>query len=332
MRRTGRVFDRIATFANLYEADRKARRGKNRRIPVDRFSFDLERELLCLRSDILSGRYRPGPAVEFTIADPKRRIVRAAPFRDRVLHHAILNVMEGIFERSLDPDSYACRKGKGLDAALRRAVHLSRRSAWVLKTDVEKFYASVDHGVLETLLERRLKDRRLLDLLRRIIESGGNARKGLPIGSLTSQWFANLYLDPLDRWVRSELKPRGYLRYMDDLALFSDDREELRRSLRRLRLFLEDELRLELKVDVTQMCPAARGWTFLGFCVTRAGLRLPRKSWRLWKLRFQAAYHEYRRGRRTLSEWVRSAECRLAHVRRATCEGLARRELRFEEL
>jgi retron-type reverse transcriptase len=253
MRRIGGLFEAIASFENLYRAFTRASRSKRHRESVDRFSFRLEGELLRLRAELKSGTYRPGPMREFTIEDPKRRKIRAAPFRDRVLHHAVMGVLEPHFERWLDSDSYACRKGKGTDAALRRAVVLSRRGSWVLKTDVESFFATVDHGILKGLLARRLKDPRLLELLGSIIDHGGNidhggdtdhgtktgmGAKGLPIGSLTSQWLANLYLAPLDRFVREALQPRGYLRYMDDFAVIADGKETLKKIRREVETWL----------------------------------------------------------------------------------------------
>ena len=332
MKRAGGLFDSLASFENIYLAYLKARRGKRHRESVDRFGFHLEGEILRLQKDLEEGRYEPGRMMEFTILDPKRRKIHASPFRDRVLHHAILNVTEGVFERALDHDSYACRKGKGTDAALRRAVVLSRRGGWVLKTDVETFFATVDHGILKGLLERRFKDQRLLDLLGRIIDHGGACARGLPIGNLTSQWFANLYLGPLDRFVRERVRPRGYIRYMDDFALVGGSREGVQGMLRGLAAWLRRELKLELKQSATHIHETPAGWPFLGFRVFPSGLRVHPRSWRLWKKRHQATYHDYERGRVSLEDLVRSTECRIAHLQRARCDGLQRKEMRWAEL
>ena len=332
MRRVGGLFDRVVSLESLYAAYLRARRGKRSRESVDRFSFGLERELLLLRTELRSGEYRPGAFVVFEILDPKLRTIHAAPFRDRVLHHAIIAEMEPHLERSFDGDSCACRRHKGMDVALRRAVELARRSRWVLKADIERCFPSIDHRVLKEMLRRRFKDRRLLELLGRIIDHGGSGRRGLPIGSLTSQWFANVYLDRLDRFVRQALRPAGYLRYMDDFVLFGGDREWLRAKRVELRSWLAEELRIRLKDRVTQIHSTARGWPFLGFSVSRGGLRIRRVTWGRLQRRMGATYHEYRRGRVSLQELVRSVECRVAHMRRAPTDGLRLKEMRMTEL
>ena len=207
MKRAGGLFDTIASFENLYRAYLKARRGKQSRGAVDRFSFLLERELLSLRSGLCTGSYRPGTAFTFVIHDPKRRTISAAPFRDRVVHHAVIGVLEPHLERGLDPDCYACRKGLGLDRALARAQALSRRSRWVLKSDIKSCFPTIDHAVLKGFLGRRFKDRRLLDLLEVIIDRGAEDSKGLPIGSLTSH--SGSRTSTSRRWIVSSARSCG---------------------------------------------------------------------------------------------------------------------------
>ena len=332
MKRLGQVFAEIASFENLYRAFTRARRGKQERVAIDRFAFDLEHELLRLRDDLLRGTYRPGPFFTFVIHDPKERLIAAAPFRDRLLHHAVIAVIEPWLERSLDPDSFACRRGLGLDRALERARVLSRRADWVLRSDIARCFPSIDHGVLEAILGRRFKDRRLLDLLTIIIRHGGESGRGLPIGSLTSQWFANLYLGEIDSFVRHELRPAGYLRYMDDFALLDRDRCRLRAMRSRLDGWLRENLKLCPKASATHIHSVERGWPFLGFRVYRERLEIRRESWRRLRRRMGSAYHEYRRGRRSLEDLVRSTECRLAHLERASTRGLRRKELKTAEL
>ncbi|MBI3272409.1 MAG: group II intron reverse transcriptase domain-containing protein [Planctomycetes bacterium] len=187
-------------------------------------------------------------------------------------------VLEPYLERRFDPDSCACRKGKGVDAALRRAQALTRRAPWVLRSDIERCYPSMDHGVLKEILARTFKDRRLLELLGRIIEHGGVDGKGLPIGNLTSQWLANLYLDRVDRFVRQELRPLGYVRYMDDLALGARDRAHALAMRSGLILFLAGEMKVRAKERATQIYPSARGWPFLGFRMIASGPRVRRAT------------------------------------------------------
>jgi retron-type reverse transcriptase len=332
VKRIGGLFESIASFENLYRAYLRSRRGKKDRASIDRFGFDLEPELLRLRRELLEGTYHPGEFVTFTIHDPKTREIAAAPFRDRVLHQAILGVLEPHLDRTLDADSYACRKGLGMDAALRRARALTRRAHWVLKSDIQSCFPSVDHAVLKACLTRRFKDRRLLALLEKIIDHGGTGGKGIPIGSLTSQWFAGIVLDVLDRHVRHTLKPRGYLRYMDDFALLDDDRERLKDTRQELARWLVEVLELKLKPKATQIFRAASGWPFLGFRIQPRGLRIRRENWRRFQKRMGAVYHRYERGEVSLADLVRSVECRIAHMNRAATRGLRRKEMKGSEL
>ncbi len=304
MKRIGNLFEAVADFGNLHAAYLRARKGKRHRRSVDRFSFGLETELLSLRREVLDGSWRPGELRAFEIRDPKPRTIHAAPFRDRVLHQALMGVMEPHFERWFDHDSYACRKGKGVDAALARAVTLSRKSKWVLRSDIGKCFSSVDHAVLKKLLDRKFKDRRLLALLFRIIDHGGENGRGLPIGNLTSQWLANLYLDKMDLFIRHESKPEGYCRYMDDFGLFGKDRETLMRMRDRLGSWLGKELRLRLNPRVTQIFSCASGWPFLGFRVLPTGMRLRRETWRRFRKRLGRRFHLYERGRLPVEDLV----------------------------
>ena len=332
MKRIGGLFESIASFENLYRAYQRARRGKKSRASIDRFAFALEPELLHLRRELLDGTYLPGAFVTFTIHDPKTREIAAAPFRDRVLHQAIMGVLEPHLEPTLDADSYACRKGLGMDAALKRAQTLTHRAHWVLKSDIKSCFPSVDHAVLKALLRRRFKDQRLLYLLAKIIDHGGTDGKGIPIGSLTSQWFANVVLDVMDRYVRHELRPVGYLRYMDDFALFRNEKESLKDARNALAAWLLEALKLQLKPKATQIFRASSGWPFLGFRVGPRGLCIRRENWRRFRKRMGAVYHRHERGEVSLEELVRSVECRIAHMNRAKTAGLRRKTLRVSEL
>lgn len=250
MKRVGGFFERIVGFDNLLLAQRRAARGKRCRTSVARFEFHLEHELFELQDELMTGSYQPGEFFTFEVRDPKRRAICAAPFRDRVVHHALCHVLEPHFERRAIFDSYACRLGKGTHAAIARARQFARRHPYFLKCDVRKFFASVDHGVLFGLLERLFKERPLLDLLARIINHAppdSAPGKGLPIGNLTSQHFANLYLGELDHFLKDQLHIKGYLRYMDDFLLFAEDKPSLHLWLADLEDLLEERLDLGLK-------------------------------------------------------------------------------------
>lgn len=293
----GSLFSRLASFDNLLAAFRQARRGKRRKPAVAEFEARLEVELPRLQDELLTGAYNPGPYRSFYVNEHKRRLITAAPFRDRVMHHALLRVLEPAFEPAFISDSYACRIGKGQHRALGRYQAWSRRYRYVLRGDVVKFYPSVDHDILLRLVQRRVRDRRLLALAAMIVESGAGIldaecpvywfdgdtlftplerKRGLPIGNLTSQFFGNVYLNELDHFVKERLRCHAYLRYMDDFALFGDAPEELASHRRSIEQCLAG-LRLALQADRTRVWRTSDGAEFLGFRVY-PGHRLPRKA------------------------------------------------------
>lgn len=276
MRRTGNLFEKIVEMENLRLAFWKARQGKNGKEEVLRFRADLDGELTRLQEELMDGSWRPGDFHVFEIRDPKVRTICAAPFRDRVLHHALMNVCEPVFERYQIYDSYACRKGKGLHVCLERAQGFTREHAWYLKLDVRKYFDSIPHDVLMVRLERRVKDRRLLELFGRIIASHANTPgRGIPIGNLTSQFFANDYLAGVDHWVKEERRVKGYVRYMDDLVLWGGAREALKALDLELRDKAED---LGMMLKPPQLNRCRLGVPMLGFRVFGNRLRLSPRS------------------------------------------------------
>lgn len=316
MKRTGFLFESTASFENLAASAWEAASGKRSRHDVARFLFELEVRILELQSELLDGTYRPGPYHVFRVRDPKDRQICAAPFRDRVVHHAVCRSLAPLFERRFIHDSWACRPGKGSHQALRRCQGFARAGGWFLKCDIRKFYDSVSHAVLRERLGRLLKDRRLLELLDRIIANvppESRPGRGIPIGNLTSQHFANLYLDPLDHWIRQELRPAAYLRYMDDFVLFGRSREELTARLGRLREFLGERLALELNERRTLQAPVWRGIPFLGFQVFPGTIRARRSRFRRSLRRLRDRVEAFRRGRLAADRLTQSAASICAH-------------------
>jgi retron-type reverse transcriptase len=236
MKRVGNLWQQVVSFENLLAAAQAAARGKRKRPDVARFLMNLEGELAKLREELLDGSYQPGQYRSFLVRDPKRRMISAAPFRDRVVHHALTRVIEPIFEKRFTADSYACRKGFGTHKALAVARRGAHRFQYVLKCDIRKYFPSIDHEILKGLLARVIKCRPVLDLAARIIDGSNpqeeaaayfpgddlftpsERRRGLPLGNQTSQFFANVYLNSLDYFVRQQLRPGGYVRYVDDCA------------------------------------------------------------------------------------------------------------------
>lgn len=246
------LFDRLVSWENLVSAARAARRGKPRTAPLVAFEANREACLSRLRDELLAGNYAPGAPRQFSIYEPKPRLISAAPYRDRVVHHAIVRVLDPLWEPSFLFHSYACRRGKGLHAAVEACSRFARRFPWVLRADVQKFYPSVDHEVLRSLLCRRVRSPRLLALLDLVLASTGadtaplgwfpgddlfapiQRRKGLPIGNLTSQFFANVYLDRVDHQMTDDLGHGAYVRYSDDILVFGTTKERVLEARERL--------------------------------------------------------------------------------------------------
>lgn len=269
MRREKRLLARVIDIEKLYCAFRGASAGKRRRLDVCEFELHLETRLHAIRREVAAGAYTWGPYRRFQICDPKRREIRAPPFRDRVLHHAIVNVCDPMFERGFIADTYACIRGRGQHRAVERFcsfVRARQGEGYLLKCDIAGYFRSVDHRVLLSLLARRIGDEALLKLLGSLIHHGAESPGvGMPIGSLTSQMFANLYLDPLDHFVKEGLRVRHYIRYMDDFVLVVDDRAEARRRLAEIEGFLAERLRLRLNPRRRTIAPLSAPCDFLGY-------------------------------------------------------------------
>ncbi len=248
MKRHGQLLECVAEMENLRQAFYKACRGKRGKAEVLDYGAHLDERLAELRAQLLEGRVPVGRYHYFRIHDPKERLICAASFPERVLHHALMSVCDPILERAAIADSFACRTGKGRTAALARAQEFARRFPWFLKLDVRKYFDSVDHERLRAMLGRKFKDAAVLRLFDEIIASYQTTPDhGLPIGNLTSQHFANFYLAPLDRFAKETLGRVGYVRYMDDFVLWGGSGQELSALRERVREFLAETLGLDLK-------------------------------------------------------------------------------------
>ena len=321
MKRHGFLFDRIVAFDNLTEAARKAFRGQKDRPAVARMYFHQETELWQLQEELVSGAYRPRPYHVFEIREPKRREICAADIRDRVVHHAICNLLGPIFESRMISDTFACRPGKGTHAAVRRAQAMAQHHRYFLQCDVRKYFSSISHEVLKAMLRRQIKDARVVELLDLIIDhplpAATGPGRGLPIGNLTSQYFANLYLGELDHFVKERLRVGGYLRYMDDFILFGSDKRSLRERLQTVREFVTGELRLELKEEATIIAPVGQGASFLGFRVFPQLVKLSGEKWRRFRHRVRKLEEDFSAGLISEDELARSVGSMLGHIRHA---------------
>ena len=344
MKRVGDLWERLVSLPNLLRAARKARRGKRDRRDVAAFEYDVERELIRIRDELQGGAFPFGPYHTFTITEPKPRLISAAPYRDRVVHHALCNVLEPVYERSFISDSYACRTNKGTHAAVRRCHEFAARFPWALKADVRKFFPSIDHDILKAQLARKIKDLRVLNLAGRIIDHSNEQepvietfpgdhlftfderRHGLPIGNQTSQFFGNVYLDALDHFVKDRLRVRGYVRYVDDFVLFGRTKRELHAARERVAEFLET-LRVRLHPDKTMVFPTAQGIRFLGYRVFGSHVRLARES----VVRFRRRIRDWRAdagaGRLDRAHVRKSVSSWLGHAIHASSNRLRERML-----
>lgn len=292
MKRQNNLFEKICDIQNLHEACYKASKHKRQSLEYLCFSENLELKLESIRQDLLSGNYCFSGYRQFKISDPKERIISAAPFKDRVIHHAIINILEPIFERQLVSHTYACRKGKGTHAAARHAFKMAKSFNCFLKLDVRKYFDSINHTVLKKLLCRIIKDVSCLKLLFAVIDGyATEENRGLPIGNLTSQFFANLYLSPLDHYILEHLKPGAYVRYMDDMILFDDSMDSLKNMFNIISCFCCKKLYLKLKQP--SFGKTIHGVAFLGWRLSSSRIGLLGKTKRRMHVKIQEINRDY---------------------------------------
>lgn len=262
MKRHGYLFDKIISFENLLKASRKAQKGKRFKNRTSEFNLNLEKNLFRIQGQLRCKNYQIGEYKNFYVYDPKKRFISALPYEDRVIQHALCNIIEPMFDQVFIYDNYACRRNKGSHRAVSRFTEYSRRNKYALKCDIRNYFASIDHDVLLRIIQGKIKDPDALWLIRTIIESTQNP--GIPIGNLTSQIFANLYLNELDHYIKEKLHWRYYLRYMDDLALFSNDKNELKLIQTKISQYL-GPLKLRLHPNKCQIYKTEKGVKFLGY-------------------------------------------------------------------
>ncbi|MCP4107237.1 MAG: reverse transcriptase [Desulfobacteraceae bacterium] len=287
----------LFTMENIYKVYRRCRKNKRRTVNAMRFEQDMEENLVSLHEELTSGAYQPGTSIAFMVEKPKRREIFAADFRDRVVHHILISHLEPGWERRFIHDSYACRKEKGTHKGVERLRSFTRkvtangtRRAYYLQLDVRGFFIALNRNILYERLKAHESDPAVLWLIRVILsnEPARNCRFrntaragfeklpphktlfkalsdcGLPIGNLTSQFFANVYLDALDQFAKHRLKAKYYMRYCDDMVLLSSHKEELEEWEEQIRIFLAEHLHLELN-ERRKLCLVSDGIDFLGY-------------------------------------------------------------------
>ncbi len=322
------LYPQVWAFENVLAAAKKAQRGKRREADVYAFNADLERNLLVLRAELRDRTWQPGVYRDFYVYEPKKRLVSAAPYRDRVVHHALCRVLEPLWERMFIFDSYACRVGKGTHKAADRYTEFSRKAAYVLKCDIRRYFENVDHEVLLADLARYVRDDGVLWLARRILESN-SARpgvvpgRGIPIGNLTSQFFANVYLNRFDHWVKEELKARFYIRYVDDFVLLADEKPLLHAALAAIEQKLA-ERGLAVHPAKQNVFPVGEGCDFMGYRIWPSHRRLRPKTGYHGRRKLRRLARHYAAGDVALGRVRASVAAWIGHVKHADTRGLRR--------
>lgn len=327
MKRHNHLFERLISFENLHLAARKAQKSKRFKKHVLTFNSNLEANLVYLQNSLADKTYYPGKYRKFTIYEPKMRQISAAPYIDRVVHHALCNVIEPIFEQTFIENSFANRKGKGTHKAVQLFREYAHKNQYVLKCDIKKYFPSIDHEILKSIIRRKIKDKNVLWLVDQIIDNSNQQadthyyftednlftpyerKKGIPIGNLTSQFFANIYLSKLDHFVKENLRQKYFIRYVDDFVIFSNDKEELIEIKMRIIDFLES-LRLKLHEKKAYVCPTSHGVKFLGYkiypnrieLITNNIHRFKRRI-KLYKMHWKLGKIEFIKIRQSIASW-----------------------------
>ncbi len=330
------LYNKVWDFENLLAASKLAQRGKRREPDVYAFNAELEKNLLRLQEALRSMTWTPGKYRDFYVYEPKKRLVSAAPYEDRVVHHALCRVLEPVWETMFIFDSYACRLGKGTHAAADRYTEFSRKAKYVLKCDISKYFEHVDHGILLEEIGRYVKDDGIAWLVKSILVSN-NARpaatagKGIPIGNLTSQFFANVYLNRFDHWVKEDVRHRFYIRYVDDFVILADDKTVLHETFREIEVKLAD-IGLTIHPRKRSVFPVSEGCDFMGYRIWPEHRRLRPKTGYHSRRKLVRLATRYREGEIPLDRVKASVAAWIGHVKHADTWGLRKAvfgQLRF---
>lgn len=311
------LFKEISSFENIFQSYRLSRKSKRFRQYVLAFDFDLERNLAGLNKELLVGQYEHGKYRTFTIHDPKKRKIQAAPFKDRIIHRCLYSKINPLFEGRFIKDSYACRSGFGPQKAIKRVEYFwqrcsrggDHREVYALKCDVLKYFASIDHPILKNIVFRTVSCLETRGLINEIIDSGcsGNKRKtGLPIGNLTSQLFANIYLNELDWFIKDNLGEPFYIRYMDDFVVLSKDKKHLALVKKEIQAFLKKELQLFLHPRKSQVYKLNQGLDFLGYRLFLYKRKLRTSSYKRMKKKRRGYVRNVVFDKREIDSYIRS--------------------------
>lgn len=333
MKRIGNLYTEITGFGNILLAAKKARKGKRFKRSTALFELNLEKNIFRMIDELVHKAYQPGNYRDFYIHDPKQRLISAAPYYDRVVHHALINVLEPLIGKSFIHDSYACMKEKGTHKAVKRYNEFKCKNQFVLKCDIRKYFQSIDHQILYGQIERKIKCKDTLWLIGKIIDSRHETgrpvyfagddlftpverKKGIPIGNLTSQFFSNLYLNDFDHFVKETLKVKYYIRYCDDFVLFDNSKESLSRLKHRIMEYLES-LRLRLHKNKSRVYRVADGVDFLGYRIFPDYLWVRKTIVKRYRRKLKTLSIKYKNGHIELDRVNASVQSWIGHVRHA---------------
>ena len=296
MKTYSNLFEKLCSIENLRTAFNKAKKGKSKKWYVEEFEYNLDSELSKLKIELEDQRYKPKPLKRFIMRDPKTRVIHASAFRDRVIHHAICNIIEPIFEKVFIYDTFANRKNKGAHSGLKRFDKFKRKVSrngellrnakdnnmivgYALKADIRHYFDTVDLEILMKTIRKKIKDDKVLQVIKTILDNHDFKikGKGMPLGNLTSQFFANVYLSELDYYIKHNLKIHYYIRYVDNFVTLHWSKEKLLLYKWLINNFLKQRLKLELHPEKSKLIPLHNGVNLLGFRIFYH-YRLPRKS------------------------------------------------------
>jgi len=318
MKRHGDLYAKIYDFANIESAYRKARKCRRYRNEVLRYTARLEENMINLQNHLMWKSYAQGEKRIFTVTEPKTRLITALPFRDRVAQHAINNILEPLYDKRFYYHSYACRPGKGTHNAsyqLRtwvKNLSYDGKPLYALQVDIKSYFASVNHDILKKMLRRVIKDPDVLWLMDHIIDNGNENGRGIPVGNLTSQLLANVYLDALDKYIKETLKVKYYIRYMDDFIILSHDKKELKRLFALIRRFLENELDLTINPK-SAIFNTKNGVDFCGYRHFKTHTKIRKRSVKKMRRMIRA----YKNGVISREKFIRIVMSWFGHIQHA---------------
>ncbi len=317
------LWKELCSYENLIEAFKKARKHKTLKSYVQEFEKNLKENLLQLRMELIFYSYKPKPLETFILHDPKTRVISKSAFRDRIIHHALCNIIEYPFEKSFIYDSYSNRKGKGVLKAIQRfdtfknkVSENKQKRIFILKADISHYFDTVDHAVLLGTVKKKVKDKKIIWLIKQILNNYHTSPgKGMPLGNLTSQFFANVYLNDLDQYVKHKLKVKCYIRYVDDFVILNSSESFLEDVKKKIEEYTSNSLLLKLHKEKTKIIPLNRGVGFLGFKIFMYHRLLKKKNKRKFLRKMRELEGMYLKNKVSYDQIYDSLEGWLAHAK-----------------